>query len=150
MEVDGWAIRRSDEINEPSDVEKSPKLQSLLAKLGNPKPRIDYPYVGFGGVNGVFLLSNLLRARKPQLILKRSVVLTWEDIRDNHLIFVGIGKTQANVRDLLASGDFDWQGMTIRNLKPRPGEATEYRETLAASGERVECVFRAMPISVPN
>jgi hypothetical protein len=127
--VGGWVVRRS-ELNTWEEMEASGPFLELrrFLKDGSAAPNLDY--VGAGDVQGAFRLARLLAARKRALNLKRGLALSWEDIKTNHLVFVGGGKNQQNLRDLLADREFAIGGAEIRNLRPRGSEPALFAQTV--------------------
>jgi hypothetical protein len=134
IEVPPWKFRNP-EINDTGDLAASSAWQQLFSKIGRPAFRTEYPYVGFGIAHGTFLLSRLLSGQRPQPILKRSTVLSWEDIAHSNLVYIGTGKT-AKIRYLLQQSDFKSDVDKITNLKPQPGEPAEFKSAIdAQTGE---------------
>ncbi len=138
----GCIVRWTD-INDWQAATNSTRVKGLLSYLqgSHPDQNVivpDYDYAGVGDVQGAFLVSRLLATRKPaQLSLKRGVVLSWEDIKSNHLVFIGNGKNQEKLKDLLTEGDFILAEPAILNPRPRAGEPREFREEFdARTGER--------------
>lgn len=123
----------SDELNGLASYFRSPQQ-------GKARFAPNYDYAGVGDVHGAFLIARLLASKKPeQLSLKRGIVLSWEDIKNNHLVFIGNGKNQEKLRDILTDRDFALGETAVRNLKPQPGEPLEFRETIdERTGERRE------------
>jgi hypothetical protein len=151
IEVPPWKFRDPD-INDPEELAASPAWRELSNRLGHPAFRTDYPYVGFGVAHGTFLLSQLLAAQRSTTLLKRSTVLSWEDLAHSHLVFIGTGKT-AKIRYILQNGDFQWDRNKVTNLKPQPGEAAEFPADIDShSGEyrRQYGVISMLPGFDPN
>jgi len=123
--INDWeSALRSDEVNGLASYLRAP-LQGKARFAPN------FDYAGIGDVHGAFLIARLLASKKPeQLSLKRGIVLSWEDIKNNHLVFIGNGKNQEKLRDILADRDFAVGEAAVRNLKPQPGEPLEFRETI--------------------
>jgi hypothetical protein len=128
VEVPPWKLRNPT-INDPEELAASSAWQELSKKLGHPAFRTEYPYVGFGIAQGTFLLAQLLTAQRLQPLVKRSTILSWEDIAHSHLIFIGIGKN-AKIRYILQHGDFRWDLNKVTNLKPQPGEPNEFHAVI--------------------
>jgi hypothetical protein len=134
VEVPPWKFRNPD-INDPGELAASPAWEQLSNRLGHPSFRTEYPYVGFGIAQGTFLLSRLLTGQRPQPVLKRSTVLSWEDIAHSNVVFIGTGKT-AKIRYILQQGDFQCDVSKITNLKPHPGDPSEFKAAIdARTGE---------------
>jgi hypothetical protein len=130
VEMPPWRFRNPN-INDPEELAASREWQELSNKLGHPTVRTAYQYVGFGVAHGTFLLSQFLAGQRLRPLLKRSTVLSWEDIANCHLIFIGVGKT-AKIRQILRRGDFQWDSSKVTNLKPQPGEPAEFHAIMDA------------------
>jgi hypothetical protein len=134
IELPPWKIRNPN-INTPEELAGSKEWQELSDKLGHPAVHTEYPYVGFGIAQGTYLLSQLMTSQKVQPLVKRSTILSWEDIARSHLIFIGTGKN-AKIRHILEHGDFQWDLNKITNLKPQAGEPREFPSVFdSRSGE---------------
>ncbi len=119
---------RNPRINEWDLAEQSEQTQQIQQLLQSRYALPWHNFTGIGEATGAFLLSKLFHARKPDLLLKRSSVISWEDIQHNNVIFLGSPKFNRHLKDLLTQGDFLIEGGVIRNLRPRPGELNEYRD----------------------
>lgn len=131
IDIPPWRLRHP-EINEPEEIEAARDWQQLSNKLGHPAFQTDNLYVGFGIAHGTFLLGQLLSTQALRPTVKRSTVLSWEDMTHSHLIFVGSGKTSKIIRSILRRGDFDWDSSQVSskivNLRPLPGESAEFHQ----------------------
>ncbi len=108
VQVSGWLVRRHD-LNDWSQAANDLELKKLREAVGGgTKPY--YGYAGTGDVSGAFLVGRLLGAHTGQLVLKRGAVLSWEDIQNNHLVFIGNGKNQERIRYILDHLDFTLDG----------------------------------------
>lgn len=133
----GWMARRHD-LNDWSQVANSEPMNQLRSALGVEQLRPYYDYAGIGDVHGAFLVGRLLGARTPQLTLKRGNVLSWEDIQDNNLVFIGNGKNQEKLRYLLDHLEFTPHVDGVRRHQPVPGQPAEYLNTRGKADEAVE------------
>ncbi len=135
--VPPWKFRDPG-INDPEELSASREWKELSDKLGHPAFRIEYPYVGFGVAHGTFLLAQLLSGQRSQPLLKRSTILSWEDIAHSNLVFIGTGKT-AKIRYILQHGDFQCDLNRVVNLRPAPGEQASFDAAIdPRSGEYTE------------
>jgi hypothetical protein len=62
-------------------------------------------------------------------------VLSWEDLSNANLVFIGSGKTTKIIQSILQRGDFAWDSSKVSsnriiNLRPLPGEPAEFDQTL--------------------
>lgn len=126
----GPVIVRDGGVNEMSQIGYSEPLSRIRQLFNVPEVYEARNLTDFGAAYAVFLLSSQLRVRKPniRLILKRSVDLTWGDIRNNHLIFLGKPNTDPQIMHFLERSEFVDGGNRIRVVHPRQGEASEYIE----------------------
>jgi hypothetical protein len=119
---------RNPKVNEWDLAEQSEQVQQIQQILQSHYAVPWHNFTGIGEATGAFLLCKLFYERKPDLQLKRSSVLSWEDIQHHNLIFLGSPKFNRHLKDIPARGDFVIEGGVIRNLRPRPGEPNEYRD----------------------
>lgn len=142
------AYLRFPDINKWDDVAQDPIVRALR-KLGpDSEPLPSQIYTGIGEASGVFLLNRLLFSRKRDLVLKRSSVLAWEDIRQNDMIFVGSPKYNPQLALLPLDQDFIIEEGLIRNRHPRPGESATYGSQMApgaASSEEDHALITRLP-----
>lgn len=87
--------------------------------------------MGFGIANGTLMLGQLLSGHQLRPNVIRSTVLTWEDLSNGNLVFIGSGKTTKIIRSILQRGDFAWDSSRVAsnkilNLRPLPGEPAEF------------------------
>jgi hypothetical protein len=128
VRADNYAVRHYG-VNDPAQIETSDKLEVLRERMGWSRYDLTRDYADFGFVHEAFLISRLLAPWAPQISLKRGQELGWEDIRNNHLIFMGNGKSQPHIRDLLTRVDFRFLSSSIQDLHPRAGEAEYYQNS---------------------
>jgi hypothetical protein len=120
---------RNPRINEWTEAQASDQIKLLQKDLQSDYAVPAYPYTGVGEATGAFLLSKLLLARKPEMLLKRSIVLSWDDVRASDVIFLGPPKFNQLLKDIPADEGFAIERGAIRNSRPRPGEPEAYRST---------------------
>ena len=87
-------------------------------------------YTGIGELASVYNLTQLFDAHHAHFLLKRSMLVTWDEARLNNLVFIGSVAENPSLRVLPASRDFNLKvgaGYSgIANLHPRPGEPAIY------------------------
>ncbi|MGC1783970.1 MAG: hypothetical protein WA708_15715 [Acidobacteriaceae bacterium] len=87
-------------------------------------------YTGIGEVASVYRLARLFDAHHAQFILKRSLLVTWDEASLKNLIFVGSRAENPSLKVLPDTADFtmtsgpDFAG--IVNHHPKPGEPAIY------------------------
>jgi hypothetical protein len=121
-------------VNEMGQVESSEALMKIQKLFDLPQLYENRNYTDFGAVQAVFSLARLLSSKKPNISLKRSVDVTWNDIRDNDLIFLGKPNTDPQIQHFLAKSEFIDEGARIRVLHPKAGEPSEYVEKFDPAG----------------
>lgn len=116
------------------------KLLSPLDSLRQTAPvggttAITEHYTGVGEVMSVHFLAELLSKAGRSFRVKRSLLLTWDDLKSENFIFLGSPAENLLLRELPqeqelvfgmvknSAGEDDWG---IINLKPKPGEQTQY------------------------
>jgi hypothetical protein len=91
-------------------------------------PRPWYIFTGMGEAQGVFLLGRLFGARVPDLHFVNTLTLTWNEIGENNVVFVGPTKFNLQIQELPAKQDLIVAGPGIVNLRPQPGEAASIED----------------------
>jgi hypothetical protein len=83
-------------------------------------------YTSFGEATGIFLLTRLFEGHHRDLRFKRSDTLTWEEIAESDVIFVGSGKVGVPFDRVPVRWAFELRALRIANLRPQNGEAAEF------------------------
>lgn len=134
----GLVIRDS-QINDPADLAKSKPIADFQNRMGAQELQDTFDYAGSGEVNAAFLLGRFLAPQGRKLGIKHSSSLSWDDVWNNNIIFIGKPNLNPTVRRIVKDGDFvDSQfGSIIQNLHPLSGELNEYRQASThGSGEK--------------
>jgi len=125
----GGSYFRNPRINEWPEAETSEQIKLLQKDLESTYAVPAYPYTGVGEATGVFLLCKFLLERKPAMLMKRSIVLSWDDVHDNDVIFLGAPKFNQLLKDIPTEEGFSIERGAIRNPRPQAGEPDAYRST---------------------
>jgi hypothetical protein len=97
------------------------------------KPEIDDyvdTYTGIGELASVYTLTRLFDAHHANFLLKRSMLVTWDEAQLRNLIFIGARVENPSLRVLQPTTDFtmvaapDFAGVV--NVHPQPGEPAVY------------------------
>ena len=92
-------------------------------------------YTGVGEVMGVHFLSELFGKAGRPFRVKRSLLLTWDDLKSENFVFLGSPAENLLLRDLPQEQDFVFglvgkavghEAWGILNRKPQPGEEQHY------------------------
>ncbi|MEO8724997.1 MAG: hypothetical protein ABI383_02635 [Acidobacteriaceae bacterium] len=87
-------------------------------------------YTGIGEVASVYELTKLFDVHHSAFILKRSLLVTWDEAKSRNLIFIGSPAENPSLKVMPSTSDFtmmaaaDFAG--IVNHHPRPGEPALY------------------------
>jgi hypothetical protein len=118
----GDAFVRDPQANESIEGVPDGILQGLeKAYPGRPTSPV-HIYTGIGEAKGAFELGRLRSARRPDVTIKGSNALSWEDIVANDVIFLGSPKYNPQLKDMPAGQTLVMTPGGIRNLRPQPGE----------------------------
>lgn len=81
---------RDRSLNQWKDLQDAPALKALSKALDNPDVQPSRYYTAFGETSASFLLGRLLGSRAQVFSLAKSSQLTWQQLADNNVIFVGV------------------------------------------------------------
>lgn len=83
-------------------------------------------YTGIGELTSVYSLTRLFDAHKAHFILKRSLLMTWDEAKSQNLIFIGSTAENPSLRVLESTRDFTMMASPtsagLVNHHPKPGE----------------------------
>lgn len=107
---------------------------AALSTYSNHPPMIDH-YTGIGELMGVFFLSEFFAKAGHSMRVKRSLMLTWDDMKTENIVVIGSPAENLFLNDLPQKQDFvfrpmkdsspDW--LAIFNTNPGNGEHDCYR-----------------------
>lgn len=87
-------------------------------------------YTGVGELASVYTLTQMFDARRKNFILKRSLLVTWDEAQLRNLIFIGSRAENPSLRVLQPTSDFtmvaDADSAGVANHHPLPGEPAVY------------------------
>jgi hypothetical protein len=81
-----------------------------------------YNFTGAGEASAGFLLARLLATRKRELRVTRSNILSWQQVTDENVIFIGPPKFNVQLQSAALMEDIVMEHGGVRNRKPRTGE----------------------------
>jgi hypothetical protein len=117
-------------IDGQHDIHASP--QGIIGQ--NQNPVIDH-YTGIGEVMGVFVLGDFFAKMHHPFRVKRSLLLTWDDVKVDNLVVLGSPAENLFLLDLPQQQDFVFRWVkdnndqyvnAIVNTNPQPGEQELY------------------------
>ena len=117
-----FGLFRDPKVNDWQEMEKSKRFTAVRKALGAKGIFASYAYTGAGEASAAFLLSELLSTRKRDVLLTRSSILSWQQIVDDDVVFVGPPKFNPQLQAAALAQDIVIEPEGIRNHKPQPGE----------------------------
>lgn len=131
VRVPEYGFFRDPRSNEWQNIEKSDRVAALKKNLGARDLLPSYAFTGAGEASGGFLLAKLLATRKPDVLLTRSSILSWQQVSDHDVVFLGPPKFNLQLASAAMAQDIVIEADGIRNLRPRPGEPVFLEDHLA-------------------
>lgn len=122
VRLPNYGLFRDPKTNDWQEVENSARIQGLNKALGSKDMYATYPFTGAGEASAAFLLGKLLATRRPDILLTRSNLLSWQQISDHNVVFLGPPKFNPQLQAAVMTQEIVVEPEGIRNLKPRRGE----------------------------
>jgi hypothetical protein len=113
---------RDPKANDWAEVEKSERIAVARKALGDRELLPSYNFTGAGEASAAFMLAKLLATRHRDLQVTRSNILSWQQVADENVIFIGPPKFNLQLQAAALTEDIVVEPSGIRNRKPRPGE----------------------------
>ena len=128
----GSGFYRDLSLNRWQDVEASSTVRALARALGNPRMVARYSYTGVGEMMAALQLGKLLSFSELNVSTVRSRQISWQEMVDSNVIFVGaprsFGEKPVNLPQAL---DFVVQEDGFHDLKSDGGKTTVYPDNPA-------------------
>ena len=125
-----FGLFRDPKVNDWEEIDKSERFTTVRKALGGKGIFATYAYTGEGEASAAFLLSKLLSTRKQDVLLTRSSILSWQEIEDDDVVFVGPPKFNLQLQAAALAQDIVIEPEGIRNQKPQPGEPVFLQDRL--------------------
>ena len=145
----GFGFFRDPKANDWQEIEKSDRITAVRKGLGDKEIIPWYAYTGAGEASAAVLVSSLLSTRKREIALTRSSILSWEQLVDDDVVFVGPPKFNLQLQSAVLAQDLVMEAEGIRNLKPQAGEAAFLQDRMQA-GKQSEGETYALISSLPG
>jgi len=117
-----YGFFRDPKANDWPEVERSDRIAVARKTLGRGELLPSYNFTGAGEASAAFLLARLLATRKRDLQVTRSNILSWQQVADENVIFIGPPKFNLQLQAAALTEDIVVEPGGIRNRKPRAGE----------------------------
>ncbi len=135
VDVPGFGSLRDTSVNNWDDVMGSKGLSSVERALDAGMSAPSWDYTEVGTATGAFLLGQFLAPLRQNVLIKRSNLLSWPEIADDNVVFLGPPAGIHQVGDIPVDTQFSLEAAGIRNLHPRPGEAAFLADAPGRNGE---------------
>ncbi len=127
---------RASNVNTAEGEEAQARIADLRKRLNLDSLTPTFDYTGMGEAYAAFALARFLTAAHRTAALTRSNVLSWNELRNENVIFLGAPRFNPNFTALTANLEFTMasEGRVVSNAHPRAGELAAYGSTNAADG----------------
>ncbi len=134
VSVPGFGVLREPTLNDWDDVPGSRRISSLEGALQAGISEPSYSYTEVGTATGAFLLGQFLAPRKQGVVITRANVLSWPEIAEDNVVFLGPATGIHQTEDIPTQAQLVLDPTGIRNLSPRPGESAFIQDRPAKNG----------------
>lgn len=134
VRLPGFGVVREPSVNDWDDVPASKRLSSIEGALQAGMSEPSYSYTEAGTATGAFLLGQFLAPRKQAVVITRANVLSWPEIAEDNVIFLGPATGIHQTEDIPTEAQLVLDPTGVRNLSPRPGEAAFMQDRPAQGG----------------
>ncbi len=134
VKVPGFGFLRESSVNDWDDVESSKRLNSMEDALRAGISEPSYGYTEVGTATAAFLLGQFLAPRKQAVQVTRANVLSWSEIAESNVIFLGSAAGIHQTDDLPVGLSLQLEPTGIRNLRPLKGEPAFIADRPAQNG----------------
>jgi hypothetical protein len=132
VRIPNYGFFRDPRANEWEEALHSERIGAMRKATGDPEISPIYPFTGAGEAAAGVQLVKLLSSRKPDLQLTRSNLLSWQQVSDQDIVFIGPPKFNVHLQAASLAQDIVVEPDGIRNLKPRPGEPVFLQDHIVA------------------
>jgi hypothetical protein len=131
VQFKGYGTYRDLTLNRWEDIIKSPVVNAIRRALHDPEMQHSVYYAPIGEVSASFLLGKLLGPRVETLSLLRASELSWQQMADNNVLYIGAQVFfDDRLRGMPVDLDLTSFGTGIHNLRPLPGEPSAFSDVV--------------------
>jgi len=140
---------RDPKANDWDEAMKSERMATVRKMLTDSQWLPSYNFTGVGEASGAFMLAQVLSPRKRDILLTRSNLLSWQEIADNDIVFLGPPKFNLQLQGAPLAQEIVIEPDGVRNLKPQKGEP-EYLEDRFLAGKQNDGETHAVISRMPG
>lgn len=112
----------------------SPGVKALQKTFRQPDTQPSRYYTSFGEVNAAFLIGRVLGARELNISVVKTSELSWRQLADNDVVFVGIRAFfDGQLRAMPVQPQLISTADGIRNVHPNPGEPETFSDNFSTA-----------------
>jgi hypothetical protein len=135
VNVPGFGVVRDSSVNDWDDASSSKRLSSVEGALQAGMSEPSYSYTEAGTATGAFLLGQFLAPRKQAVLITRANVLSWPELAEDNVVFVGPTTGIHQTEDIPMNAQLVLDPAGIRNRSPKAGEAALILDHPSKGGE---------------
>jgi hypothetical protein len=133
---------RDRSLNQWSEIERSETMQALSQTLKSSGMQPSRYYTAFGEVQAAFQLGRLLGPRLPLFSLGKASQVTWQQMSDNSVIFVGVENLFFDQASALPVAPQLLPVLNgVKNPHPAAGEQTLYSDDYQTAPTEIGVVY---------
>jgi len=138
--VPGVGYFRDNSVNRKEDVLQSTTIATLQKALKVQEVRPENYWTPAGEVGVIFTLGKLLAARKPNMEIVKSTELSWQQLSENNILFIGHAMFfNEQLRSMPVKQELTMDAEGIHNAIPRVGEPAIFVDELTPGGQSGVC-----------
>lgn len=123
VQLKGFGAYRSQVLNSWDEVTASPSVAAIRKSFHGAELERNHRFTNVSEAIAAFLLGRALSPHVRHLSLEKSSELSWRQLADNNVLYVGAERVILNqLQTLPAPLDFTYEYEGIVNHNPRPGE----------------------------
>ena len=149
LQYPSLAFVRDPGANSWDQLQSSPRYSVIRKGLGNREPVPWYAFTGVGEASAAFQVGNLLGTRRRDIRITRSNLLSWPEIADTNLVFIGPPKFNTQLQSIPIRQEIRLDSDGMRILNPKPGEPSFLKDTFEP-GPQFEGVTHALISRTPG
>jgi hypothetical protein len=141
---------RDRSMNDWTDVQNSPGVKKLSEAFGKTQLQPSRYYTAFGESDAAFRLGQLLGTRKNIVSMARSSQISWQQLADNNIVFVGVQNLFfEQLLGMPVEPELVANLQGVRNTRPAPGEPAMYVDQYTTAPSEQGVVY-ALVTHVPG
>jgi hypothetical protein len=147
VRIPGVGFVRDPDLDEWNELTKAKGIRTLKEKLRPSALFPSYGFTGIGTASGAFLLGKFLGPRRQNVVMVRSDLLSWPELKENNVVFLGSPAGTRQMESLPMNQQIVMESDGIRNLNPQPGEPAFIPDQVSGAhvGEDSHALITDMP-----